>query len=333
MTTTKVDLKQAFSDGKLPTGSDFGELIDSMVHVDVFDAHVAEFEAWTKRPKITLGTAPDAWVLAVDDSNHLTIAPAGVAVAPGAADVSLSGYVGSAGRIGANLGRDAFAKGDPGLATATMLAVKGDGGWHTIIAPPGRPCAFEIAALAPAPARTPDGAIRRLLRKLSGWEPRTATVLHAVATAADPGTRPSLRLSQSPSPARAWRGLGWALGLIAAGVGVTKLAEGGGAAGLSAGGQSVIGRVAAALDMPATAQFLDQSARVADGVTGLVLLLLLRQLVIALRLGHVSGRLSWRKVGGGLTGAPLYALSLRSGKGLTPSLDLSVRYHITKLWD
>lgn len=360
MTATKEELTRAFSDGMLPTGEDFSELIHSMVHIDTFDAHVRAFEAFKNAPEISLGVAPNQWDLKVDDSNHLVISPSSDVSLPGLADVNLWGYAGLSGRLGTALDKSAFQAATPSLDVATASVknqtlgiVPGDGKPATIILPPGRACAFEFTAMGQVPPEKPDGTIKGVLRKLTGWVAFVPTVMHAVATSPGPGGAPSLTMTQSPDPDAAWGRLGRqvlvlliALAVIAFLIelplsGEIKtlveeleakaVAEGKEVAALF---DSALAWVAAKLHLKGVALILEGKAWASYVVVALIVAWFLRLLIQAWRITRMSCELSWTKTsGGGLSAPPQYALTLRSSKGADQPDQARVFFSITRLWD
>ncbi|WP_298855437.1 hypothetical protein [uncultured Ruegeria sp.] len=221
MTATKDQLVKLFSDGMLPTGNDFSELIRSTVHVQTFDAHVREFKAYTTRPEIPIGAPPDRWTLKVtdptdgcsaalmpvlsNDTPYVELAPQEHSHA-GAAGLNIWGYTGLSGRIGTAVGGEAYEGSEPEMAKLAMHSLKAGETHKRIILQPGRPCAFEISAVIDGPQNEHNGWLMRAFHTLIGWKSPVPNMIHAVVVSSGPNAAPSVQVTQSPRVGPAyWR--------------------------------------------------------------------------------------------------------------------------------
>ncbi|WP_299195050.1 hypothetical protein [uncultured Litoreibacter sp.] len=350
MTVTKEDLKHAFSDGMLPTGDNFADLIDSTVSTDAFKDHVAAFEAWKARPKITIGTAPTDWDLTVTTADTLTVGPGQAEFAKTAADVNVWGYAGLSARIGAAANADAFADPTPTLSVENMDAVLGDGAWHTIIDHPGRPCSFEVTAMANAPATKPDKWYMKLFRAVTGWPVIGPTMLQAVAASSGGNGQPSLQVTQCPNPRAAMESLkskaaiaallatvaaiiyalGWDAPFVSA---WDKLMEVVNALlkGLESAINAITILIEKALSKPEKSLALNLVDHKAEIALILLGYLIARGVTHATLLNRRTCHIRWRKTKSGKKKS--YALQIRSAKGFRDIKAAKVSYAITRLWD
>lgn len=233
MQVTKQELKTAFSNGQLPDGGDFANLIDFFVPEERFDAHVREFDAFKKRPDVTLGPARDGWTLWLDETDsHVWLAPGdkrpsqpvGTAAQGAAstdpvsmpdtggipdvvsADVNLWGWTAAAGRVGTFWGRDALAGTTSELADRmpTREALKSDGKSHVLFDTPERPCVLEIVAATNAdpPQERKRGA--RMARMVGFGAPSNAAI-HAIVAANGDSGRPTIRYTNAPNSHLGWK--------------------------------------------------------------------------------------------------------------------------------
>lgn len=220
MTATKDDLKRAFADGMLPTGANFRDLIDTMVDVETFDAHVDTFEDLRDAPTVRIGEAPDAWtlqsVLPAQDapegtrrfSSHPYVSMSPSTPGKGGTGVTLEGYTGLAARVGTAANGSAYTGAEASSDALAMHEVAAGSKANTlIVTSPGRACAFEITAKIDAPEMREQGRIARGAKALIGLPAPKPVLLHGVAVTAGPGTVPSTRVTQSPGMGRSFGGV------------------------------------------------------------------------------------------------------------------------------
>lgn len=208
MTASRQELKSYFANGKLPTGENFAELIDSMTQQDEFKAHEEAFEKWTNRGEVSLGAGDLAWRLFVDSAHHIRLQPGPKYDAKaGAADVQLTGWVGMAGRIGETIDSDAFSAEQTELDVSALPSIDSDGKWQKIVDMPGHPCVFEITAATAQPPLKPQSRIKSALSWLVGRSPRGNAIVHAVVTANGSHHEPSLTTTGQPDATNTWQRL------------------------------------------------------------------------------------------------------------------------------
>ena len=204
MTASRQELKSYFANGKLPTGENFAELIDSMTQQDEFKAHEEAFDKWTNRGEVSLGAGDTAWRLFVDAAHHIRLQPGPeYDNEPGAADVQLTGWIGMAGRVGEKIDSDEFSAELTKLDVATLASVDSDGKWWKIVDMPGHPCAFEITAATAQPALKTQSRVKSARNWLVGRSRTGNAIVHAVATANGSHDKPSLKTTGHPDAANA----------------------------------------------------------------------------------------------------------------------------------
>jgi len=208
MTASRQELKSYFANGKLPTGENFAELIDSMTQQDEFKAHEEAFEKWTNRGEVSLGAGETAWRLFVDSADNIRLQPGpDYDTKAGAADVQLTGWVGMAGRLGETPGGETFSAEETELDLDALSSIGSDGKWQTIVDMPRHPCAFEITAATAQPAPKPQSRIKAAFFWLIGRSRPSNAIAHAVATADGSHSKPSLTATCHPSSAKTWQSL------------------------------------------------------------------------------------------------------------------------------
>ena len=343
MTTRRDELKGYFANGQLPTGENFAELIDSMVHQDEFAEHEASFRQWTTRGEISLGAGEGSWRLFVDDAHRLHVEPGQVVEAePGAEYVELAGWAGMRGRIGTCDGEKAFVEQTPELDLRALPSVKSDGNWQRIVDVPRRSCAFEVTA---GVVRTdehggPPGETH-VWRRLLGYPAPENAVVHAVATANGSSGRPTLACSGQPDTGLGWRRLRerlvWLLVpvVVAALLIESPLAKQLGIAAQGDAGQTAGGTwgdwIASDLGMENVLSSIAGHPQIWGVVLAVALLYVLRLLLVAFRTRRNGIELRWIKASGSvLAGTAAYALHVRGPA--YGEADARVHYHITKLW-
>lgn len=359
MSVSKDDLIRSFSNGALPDGSDFANLINFFTPEAEFKKHEAAFEAWQRRPDVTLGAADTGWCMALYDG-HVWLAPNDHAPKPPPTpggppaqvvpDVALWGWVGMAGRVGTVIGADTFAK--PGSELAPRLpealTLPSDGTFRTILAPPGRPCAFELVAATDLPPAGKRGLWQRLLRAIGFGAPDNA-VLHAVITANGAAGRPTLSLSGDPDGSVGWGrvalGLLLVAGLLSA-LGAHISVPGGirdlgdllaSLKGAFAGIEKMVAKLLALLKgeggQTLTLGSEPLGGWVRDGLFGGAILAALVFLNRRRHRARSAITLRWmRSTGSALTGTARYELQLRGPDLSERSGEGRLYFHITGLW-
>lgn len=345
MTTKVDDLIRNFSDGKLPTGENFADLITSMVHKDEFARAEQEFDEFKTRGEITLGPSPGVWQLGVSADAQLRLLELDedgkVPETVEAGDILLGGWVNVAGRLGPKIDPFCFEDGKTELPVAHMSNVASDGGWHDILAMPGRPCAFEITAATAQTVYPKSSGLGTAFKTVLGLTAEPNGIIHGTCTAAGGHRKPALQLTSQPSAETTgttlWLFLGGILflgllGLLLIGT----QAEGAAIDVLIAGATALEGAVDSVLTaLRVTGISASEVVTYYLPVTVLSLagLYLLRQI---LRLRHLKARavcLRWKKSGGGaLMDDRTWTLQLR-GPVVPPGPDeAKVYFSITKLW-
>ncbi|MDD9716292.1 hypothetical protein PVW48_06025 [Dinoroseobacter sp. PD6] len=345
MTIKVDDLIKNFSDGKLPTGENFADLINSMVHKDDFTKAQQAFEDFKARGEITLGPSPGQWQLGVNEDAQLRVLELDAEGKPPASaeagDILLGGWVNAAGRLGPKLDAYAFEEGQTELPVAHMSSVASDGGWHDILAMPGRPCAFEITAATARTVYPATTGFGTAFKSLLGITTEPNGIAHGTCTAVGGHRKPALSLTSQPSAEGVGTSLALFLGIILGLFLLGLLLIGTQAEGAA---QDALIRAAAQLEQGVGS--LMTSLRITGveasevvtvylplAVLGLAGLYLLRQLN---RLRHLKSRavsLRWKKAGGSaLMDDRTWTLQLR-GPPLPPGPEeAKVYYTITKLW-
>ena len=177
MTTPRDDLKKYFSDGSLPTGANFAELIDSMVHQDAFAAHIDGYEPGAPQEVMVWDSQGRAWRLSVNATGHVGL--------------DLQSADGPE------------PEPTPGPDACRWVAGTAQGG---VIAKAGpTPCAFKVTA---GTAESPGGTtgMSRFFRWLVGIPHPSNSLLEAcVAPPAGPDAKPIV--TEATEVQRAWRSL------------------------------------------------------------------------------------------------------------------------------
>jgi len=212
MTTEVKELIKYFSNGQLPTGENFSELITSMVHKEEFNDQVGKFKTWTERPEISLGPDDDDWHLYVDDHDGVRLRRGKPDTGqPSATDIQLDGWTSMPGRTGMKIEPDAFARPGREIDPASFNEVAADGGGHTIVEMPSGPCAFEITAATNRKILQIKPGIFSFLRWAFGIPTDQNVILHTVVTATGGDRRPRLDVSADADTRAAKRVLSRAL--------------------------------------------------------------------------------------------------------------------------
>ncbi|MEM9551684.1 MAG: hypothetical protein AAGA05_10940 [Pseudomonadota bacterium] len=341
MTTKRADLIESFSNGKLPTGENFANLINSMVHQDQFDEHVRAFDAWKERGEVILGHGDDAWHMGVNDHAQVRLSRGDTSGAASPADVQIDGWTGFAGRIGACRDADTFAAPKTELDVARLPSVPGDGKWHPIVNMPGHPCVFEITAASARNVYAKSGLMSGVLRLVVGANDEQNAVAHATATATGSG-RPALNVMQRPNPGGTWTALGSYIALVII---------------LVLGALLLVGTPSESAVETGLGQFGDwlnalmEKLFAALGITGvdpskvthlyLPLAILIINALYALRLlnqglfrNRKSIRLRWKKTSGSaLRDNRSWTLQMRGPAFGPDAEDPDIHYSITKIWN
>lgn len=214
MIIDRSQLKELFANGSLPSGGDFGELIDSLAHKTELYGLQGDFESWTTQGEITLGADGDRWRLYVDRSGRLCLerdAEQGAGSAP--ANLQLEGWVSLVGRLGGSEDAAAFTGRVGELDTSVLPSVPGDGKWHSIVQMPGHVCAFEVLAVTTTELPLPPPSLGSFLSRLVGWRRASNSIVHAVASANGSPDKPEIRRLQNPSPMPVWQLVLWLVGV------------------------------------------------------------------------------------------------------------------------
>lgn len=205
MYSTKKELKSLFKNGSLPTGENFGTLIDSLVGQAEFSEHVKAYEDWISRGQITLGKADDAWQIGPDPKNQLQIASKSDPVPESPSNVNVVGVIGMHGRVGTSLAGGLFSENTPAFDIEKLGQQTHIGIWTELIAPPSRTCIFEVCAALETRKEEPDHMFWRILRGIMGWQKAGNATLYAMVTATGAAGKPTFSLLRSPDPQAAWR--------------------------------------------------------------------------------------------------------------------------------
>lgn len=345
MTTKIADLIDNFSNGKLPTGENFADLITSMVHRDTFDAHVRDFEDFKARGQIQLGEAPHLWQIGADADGQLRVLRTDAAGKPPATDetgdILLGGWTTLQGRIGARIAPDAFAGPETQLAVAGMASVASDGAWHDIVQMPGHPCAFEITAATARPVYPESGGIGTALRALLGIAPEENGIVHGTCVATGGNRKPALSLTGQPDGAVP-RGVLGVYGGVLAGLVLGVLLLAGTEADSDA--SLALARLAALIEAGAASLLgllrIDgiDPAQVAVRYVPLTVLALnglfvLRMGLQAVHLQRRAVRLRWKKTSGStLKDNQSWTLQLRGPRFPPGPSQAEVAFTLTRLW-
>lgn len=213
--TTKTDaLIDKFSNGKLPTGENFADLIRSMVDQDTFKEHLDDLAEFEARGDYKLGTSPKGWHLGVNTDDQVRLVrgdgPEGsthVVQGKVTGDIQLEGWTSLSGRIGQRVARDAFSESKTELDVAGMDNIDSDGTWRTIVLMPGHPCAFEVTAATARTVYPKYSGGAAMLRALTGITAEQNGIVHGMVTAVGGNRKPTLSLSAQPDPLPGWGAL------------------------------------------------------------------------------------------------------------------------------
>ena len=210
MTANRPELKDLFSDGKLPTGDDFAELIDSMVHQDEFSRQKVAFDQWTTRGEVQLGAGENSWRLFVDDQQHVHLQPGArdddqANPEPKANHIRLDGWTSMGGRLGNCHNAAAFAAETSELVVNDFPNVESNGAWQKIVDMPGHACAFEVTAATARQVFHNRPGAKSLLRWLAGMPKARNSVVHTVVTATGLNEKPLLSARSNPDSPGAWK--------------------------------------------------------------------------------------------------------------------------------
>ncbi|WP_299963861.1 hypothetical protein [uncultured Roseobacter sp.] len=343
MTTTRRDLIENFSNGKLPTGDNFAEMINSLLHLDEFNAHVEEFEKFKNRTAIDVGQGDAAWRIALTETSQLRLGRIGdaatAAATPG--DLDLGGWTGMTGRIGTCRDPASFAGHTTQLNVKALPAVPSNGQWHDVIDMPEHPCVFEITLATARPVYVYPQTPMQILRRLVGLPARQNAVAHGVATAVGDGCKPTVSTSAPPGGTSRWRDLGGMIlaALLLAFVTVTLLP------GLQSGGNATLAALlvqlqdltgstlsALGLDEIEPSTFLHETLPL--GLLAIAGLVVLRIAIGALYRDSRAARIRWKKTSGRwIWGNRRWTLQIRGPAFRKSSEDGNLYYAITKLWN
>lgn len=167
MNKTKAQLKDDFSNGSMPTGSNFADLIDSLVHHDELCSSALKS---AMQSKTTDTNAPHSlkygggiFNLQFDEQGNLLISKSGAVLATLTANqqqwviaataqrpspLAVEGWLRAAGRLGSYNPADRCAQTMPPCDDLATLRVDANGKWHPIITDLHGCHAFEIVAHA-----------------------------------------------------------------------------------------------------------------------------------------------------------------------------------------
>ena len=217
---TRESLKKAFRNGSLPTGEDFGRLIDAFVHVD-------EFAKWKIQSSIELGALRKRrWSLSCNDTGELLMSPVQQKedATPAGADSQagncgtqfrIDGWVAMEKRRGAYRERGSAAEdrrpveGD----AAPLPHVSADGEWHQILT--ATDCsAYEVVAQAATPRDRKRPGLGTQIARTFGIATPTAVIVHGIAVAAGRGAPPAVTATSAPQRSGRWILAGLAAGAV-----------------------------------------------------------------------------------------------------------------------
>ncbi|WP_299843930.1 hypothetical protein [uncultured Roseovarius sp.] len=346
MTTTRAELIENFSNGKLPSGENFADLINSMVHQDQFDAHVQTFEDWKARGEVALGSGDRAWRIAVNDNAQVQLLRGdgsdGLTAPQGFADIQLGGWTSLTGRIGDCSDPKAFMGYKIELDVAGMPNVPSDGSWHPIVNMPGHPCVFEVTAGTARVAYLAPLGIMSMARGLIGISEEQNAITHGTIVATGANRQPSLTVSAQPDAATTWNVLGAYLAAVLILVLGAALLAGTPAeneieVGLGSFGDwlvTYVGKLLAGLGITGIDPTKFTHLYLPLAILVVNVLYALRLLIRANHLRRRSVCLRWKKTGGSVfSGDRQWTLQLR-GPTLAPGpQDSNIYYSITKLWN
>jgi len=342
MTTNRDDLIEYFSNGKLPSGENFAELIKSLVHKDEFASHEAEFTAWTTQGEVSLGREDGRWKLFVDDEGHVHLEPeAETDDPPGAADVQLSGWVSMAGRLGDTADAAAFAKTETELDVSSIAHVPSDGGWHGIVDMPGHATAFEIVASTARPVFHKKPGIKEFLMWLVGIQKPRNALIRATVLATGAHEKPAMTTQSHPNPSdRSGFLRGYLMALFVVIVSAILLLNSPWKDALTSDVQMVddtinsfAAQVMEMLGLKGSAEGEEAYYYTWMVILWINILYLLRLIIQLGSERRNSVRLKWVRSGGSLMeGDRAWALNICGPTYEKGSGDANLYYHITKLW-
>lgn len=346
MTTQISDLIDNFSNGKLPTGENFADLINSMVHRDAFDAHVKAFEDELARGQVQLGQAPNLWQIDGDADGQLRVlrcdSEGKVPATDEAGDILLGGWTTLDGRIGARTDADAFSAPHTEVDVAAMACVASDGGWHDIVEMPGHPCAFEITAATARPVYPHAPGLGTAVKSLLGITAEENGIVHGTCTATGGNRLPALTLTSQPDTGAIKGQIGAYFQVLAILVLGALLLVGTQAEGVAG---DMLVRLAAVLEQGVDQVLTRLGIEGVDAsiitlrylpltLLGLNALFVLRLLVRGLHLKRSAVRLRWKKrSGSALMDTRHWTLQLRGPSYPPGPAPAEVYYTITKLWN
>ncbi|MEL6452328.1 MAG: hypothetical protein AAFQ19_13805 [Pseudomonadota bacterium] len=184
MIDTRHALKAYFSDGELPTGDNFAELIDNMALDEELAQHKDAFETFKAREAMSVGTGDGVWRLSLTETGA-ELGPLGPDLTE-ALTVTAPVHAGAA--RGMPLAVDAVAGAEARIVSADLPELVSDGTWQKLLDPPGRPVALHLtaaSALPPGQKVTVPNRVWRLIGRVA----RGPALLHATALTSGHGSR------------------------------------------------------------------------------------------------------------------------------------------------
>lgn len=346
MTTKRAELIENFSNGKLPSGENFADLINSMVHQDQFDAHVQAFEDWKARGEVALGSGDKAWRISVNENAQVQVLRgdgADDSATPlGFADIQLGGWTSLTGRIGDCSDPDAFASHKAELDVTAMPSVPSDGNWHPVVRMPGHPCVFEVTAATARVVYLAPLGIAAIARGLIGVSEEQNAIAHGTAIATGANRQPSLAVSAQPDAGTTWNMLGAYLAVVLILVLGAALLAGTPAeneieAGLGSFGDwlvTYVGKLLSGLGLTNIDPSKFTHLYLPLAILVVNVLYAMRLFIRAVHLRRRAVCLRWKKTGGSVfAGDRQWTLQLRGPTFAPGPQDSNVYYSITKLWN
>ena len=325
----RKDLKDRFSDGKIPSGQDFQDLIDAYALDLTVQELQSDFEGRFTDEGFDFGGAGARWTLNVDEDKRLSFSPDPDDNDERAPTVKTGGWSAAPARMG--LWREGDGDGGAASGLKGLTEVQGNGSIHQITKTSGQSYALEIVAHMDADPVKTDYPARHWFKDLILPAKPWSSTLHGVAVVSGLGGRPSLTVTSDPGIPGWFRGwplifypLPFALTLVSFiffVIGIMLAAN-------SAGG--------AAADLELQEGLLGGWIAVATGVVMAILgvfglLAGLRQFLLY-RARRAGLTLEWRRESGsGWRGNGKYTLVLKGGP-MQDGTTGKIHYHVTKLW-
>lgn len=196
----RAALREQFSDGKIPTGEHFGNLIDAFVLTDALEGDQGVLQRLDdlEEPKdgrflesVAIGDGGGRWTISADTDGSLEFRPE--TGNPG-------GWVRMPARIG-SFSRDTDADKLPAIDSLDLQPNHLSGRDFSLTSPRPGPFAVEVMATVEPDEDDPDGQDRNFLSRL--WNgllrpPGGPAMIRAVAVSAGGGTPPDVRYHATP---------------------------------------------------------------------------------------------------------------------------------------